>query len=335
MNVFLPHDPGVGLWHNRSMTTSRVVSVLGYCLALSIQLRADASAGLPAAYLRAGWGAQAGAMGSAYVAAAEGTDAVYWNAAALALSRRPALASGYDWLSLGRSFDTAGLVLAWDQTTDPTPDGEFPMPQNRGWGTWALGCMTYSLGDDFEGRTTDTSNYYAFGDRQIAYWLSHGRALTPWWSIGVSAKLYQHFLDSYYAQGWGFDLSTLLLIGPRARLAVAASDMAATLGWSTGTQEQIPTVLRAGLWGELWQDRLFMAGQVQDVQDGATDGSIGLEFRLLKIMQFQAGIQSQGITFGGGVKVKVGQTIMRLDYAYLPDPLEQGPDQRLEVNVSF
>jgi len=298
-------------------------------------LHADASAGLPAAYLRAGWGAQAGAMGNAFVAAAEGTDAVYWDAAALALSRRPALASGFDWLSLGRSFNTAGLVLAWDDTTAPTPEGEFPMPQNRGLGTWALGWMTYSLGDDFEGRTTDTSTYYAFGDRQIAYWLSHGRAVTPWWSLGASAKLYQHNLDTFYAQGWGFDLSSLLLIGPRARLAVSASDMAADLAWSTGTQEHIPMVLRAGLWGEVWAEHLYMAGQVQDVENGATEGSIGAEFRLMKIMRVEAGIQSQGITFGGGVKVNVGQTMMRLDYAYLPDPLSQGPDQRLEVNVSF
>jgi hypothetical protein len=317
------------------MLTFRRSAFLFLCLTLTPHLHADASAGLPAAYLRAGWGAQAGAMGNAFVAAAEGTDAVYWDAAALALSRKPALASGFDWLSLGRSFNTAGLVLAWDDSTAPTPEGEFPMPQNRGLGTWALGWMTYSLGDDFEGRTTDTSTYYAFGDRQIAYWLSHGRAVTPWWSLGASAKLYQHNLDTFYAQGFGFDLSSLLLIGPRARLAVAASDLAADLGWSTGTQEHIPMILRAGLWGEVWQDRLYVAGQVQDVENGATDGSLGIEFRLLKIMRIEAGIQSQGITFGGGVKVNVSNTMMRLDYAYLPDPLAQGPDQRLEVNVSF
>jgi hypothetical protein len=43
----------------------------------------------------------------------------------------------------------------------------------------------------------------------------------------------------------------------------------------------------------------------------------------------------QGLTFGGGLWVPVGRLAIHVDYAYLPDPLNLGADQRLGVRLDF
>jgi hypothetical protein len=315
----------------RALTACLMASLI-----LTTLAHADTSAGLPAAYLRTGWGPRAGALGNALVAGAQGPDALYWDPAALASQGRPALASSYDWMSLQRQFNSAGLVIPWQfsdavDANDASPGqaGKNPV------GVFSLGWTDFSLGNDFEGRTTDTASFYTFGDRQDAYSLGFGRNMLDWWQLGAAFKVYQHDLDVYHANGWGMDLGTRLLIDPRLTFAADAQDLGASLTWNTGTRENIPWTLRVGFWGVLWPSVWDLGLQAQEVESGGVDGSIGSEFHILKIVDLRLGWMSQGLTFGAGLKVQVSKLSLHVDYAYLPDALDLGADQRVGVRIDF
>jgi hypothetical protein len=308
---------------------------LGPCLIAGRLLQAAADAGQPGGYLLAGIGARAAALGSAYTALAEGAEAVYWNPAGLAWTQRPALSTMVSTLSLNRQFNYVGAALAWDAKASTGSARQTSFDSTQGWGTLGLGWLSFSLGDDFEGRSSDTASFYSFGDQQNAYLLSYGRALFPWWAVGVTAKAYEHRLDTFDAVGGGADLGTILLLGPQVRLGIQAQDLASQLDWSTGYQESFPLTLRANLAGWTWKDRLLLSAQVEQVSGRQPDAGLGLELRVAQILFARLGWEQDGLTLGGGISIEVGRLKGALDYAYLPDPLQQGNAQRISLGISF
>jgi hypothetical protein len=285
-------------------------------------LKAEGDAGQPGAYLRNGVGARALGLSNAYAANAEGAEAVFWNPAALGLMEQSSFMSSLSSLSLNRQASDA--ELAW------------PLGQHgAGAGTWALGWDHYSLGNDFEGRSSDTASYYSFGDNQNAYALATGRSVTPWLFLGANAKLYEHRIDSFSAYGEGLDLGLLLIPLPALRLGVVASDLLSQLRWNTGTTEAFPTSLRLALSSSLFQDRVLLAGQVTEVSGRNLAYEAGLELKIAKILAARAGIQETGFSLGGGLEFPVFKTKIRFDYAFSPDPLNDGDIQEFSLGFYF
>jgi len=310
------------------------------CLLLLLLARqvsaVTADAGQPGAYLRTGVGARAAAMGNAYAALAEGPDAVVWNPAGLAFSRRPSLGSSYNLLSLGRQFGFAGLVLAWEPpTVAATPAGSFPMALNRGIGAWGLGWLSFSLGNDFEGRSTDTSGYYSFSDRQSTYLLSHGRAVLPWLALGATLKLYERVLERYEARGQGLDLGILILLGKNVRFGITSSDLFGSLRWNTDFEDKFPAQVRANIASSVWKERIYFSGQVESVEGRQISPGVGAELKIFRVLSARAGWQKDGPTFGGGLALELAQVRGQVDYAFLPDPLRQGDAQRFSLEIIF
>jgi hypothetical protein len=309
---------------------------IGIILALSIAgspLCAAADAGQAGAYLRLGVGARAAALGDAMAAAVEGPNAGYWNPAALAQARRPALSSSLSLLSLGRQYNTAALQLAWDPEDAPRP-GTFPMGHRAGLGAWSVTWLGFSLGDDFEGRRSDTADFYKFSDRQSAYLLSHGRPLTPWLAVGAGVKLYERVLESFTASGMGVDLGALMLLGPRVRLGVSSSELYSQLRWSTGFEERLPLVLRSSLSFDLGA-KVRMAGQVTAIEGRNWEAGAGLEVEPWSGIMGRLGWKGDSPRAGAGFQIPLQAFKIQLDYAYLPDPLRQGDTQRLEIHIYF
>lgn len=305
-----------------------IFSVLG-----PAQAWAAAEAGQPGAYLRLGVGARAAALADAYSALAEGPDAGYWNPAALAWSRRPALASSLSVLSLGRQYNTAALQLAWDNAEAP-PEGSLPLSQRSGLGAWSLSWLSFSLGDDFEGRSADTASFYRFSDRQSAYLLSHGRPLASWLAVGVGAKLYDRQLETFAASGAGLDLGALLLLNSKLRVGIGASDLFSRLRWSTGYEERLPVVVRGSLAFKPLT-RASVAIQLSAVEGRSWEPSVGLELEPIRGIFARGGWKTDGLCVGAGVRLPLKTLPFQLDYAFLPDPLRQGDAQRIEVHIYF
>jgi hypothetical protein len=310
----------------------RVLALAVLCGAAAAA-RADGDAGQPGAYLRLGVGARAAALGDAYAALAEGPDAGYWNPAALAWSRRLALGSSVSVLSLGRTYNTAALQLAWDPAEAP-PEGQLPLSQRSGLGAWSLTWLSFSLGNDFEGRSADTASFYQFADRQTAYLFSHGRPLSSWLAVGAGLKVYDRQIDDFSANGLGADLGLLVLLGPTVRLGVTASDLFAHLHWSTGYEEQIPVVVRSSLAFSPWS-RAHIVGQLTAVEGRSWEPNFGLELEPFKGVFTRAGWKKNGVSLGAGLRVPLKTLPIQLDYAFLPDPLDQGDTQKIEVQIYF
>jgi hypothetical protein len=284
--------------------------------------RAAAEAGQPGGFLRAGSGARALALGNAYVAVASGPETALWNSAGLGLMDRVAFASSVSALSLGRQFADLSLGI---------PLGA----RGRGWGNWALSWLRFSLGDDFEGRQSDTASFYHFSDEQSAYELTHGRMITDWLAVGAGLKGIQHRIDVYDASGFGADLGLLILPHPKFHIGVSVTDLFSRLSWSTGTAEKIPYTLRLGMSALVLADWLLLSAQATGVEGRQASYQAGLELRFKGLFFARAGLNEQSFTLGGGASVPVYQTRVSFDYAFAPDPLGLGSTQRFSLGMRF
>jgi hypothetical protein len=297
--------------------------ILLSALVLAPQLSADeGEAGQPGGFLRVGVGARALALGNAYSAVASGPEAALWNPAGLALLPRGALESSVSDLSLGRQFDDASIA--------------FPVGTNgRGWGTWSLSWLRFSLGNDFEGRQTDTASYYSFADEQSAYVLSHGRLLTDWLAVGGGVEYVEHSIDIYSASGFGCNAGLLLIPLPRLHIAVSVSELLSQISWSTGYVEQFPYTIRMGVSMLLLKDWLLLSGQGTGVEGQQASYQAGLELRYSGLLAARVGINEDGVTFGGGISVPVFKSRVSFDYAFAPDALDEGNTQRFSLGLIF
>lgn len=273
-------------------------------------------------------------MGDAMAAAAHGPEAVYWNPAALGLARRPALASGFSLLSLGRRQTHAAMLLAWDPAGRAPAAGAFPGAHRTGLAGWGLGWMGFSLGDDFEGRRADTVEHYLFSDRQTAYLIGHGRPVLDWLALGVGLRVYERALENFSASGSGLDLGALLLLGPRLRIGVSSSEHAARLRWSTGYEERLPVVVRSAVNLKALA-KLQVAAQATAVESGPVEAGLGLEWELWPGLVVRSGWKAESLRAGAGWQVPLRVWELQLDYAYLQDPLQWGDSQRFELGICF
>jgi hypothetical protein len=209
------------------------------------------------------------------------------------------------------------------------------MALNRGVGAWGLGWLNFSLGNDFEGRSGDTSSYYTFGDRQSAYLFTHGRAVLPWLAVGASFKLYERVLERYQARGQGLDLGLLMLLGENVRLGVTSSDLFASLRWNTDFEDKFPAQIRANIAAFGWKDRITVSAQMESVEGRQLALGAGAELRVFRAISGRVGWQKDGPTFGGGLSLDLAQFRGQVDYAFLPDPLRQGDAQRFSLEIYF
>jgi hypothetical protein len=252
---------------------------------------------------------------------AEEAAAAFWNPAGLGGLKQASFSSSVSTLSLNRQASDA--ELAW------------PLGGEGRAGTWSLAWTHFSLGNDFEGRSGDTSAYYSFGDDQNTYAMAYGRALTSWLLLGLSGKLYQHRIDTFNAWGGGLDLGLLLIPLPSLRLGVAASDLLSSSRWDTGYEERFPVSLRIGLSVLFFKDFIQVSGQTTSVEGRNLTYQAGLELRFAKILAARVGIQELGFTFGGGISVPLFNTRLSFDYAFSPDPLGAGDLQKFSLGLDF
>ncbi len=284
--------------------------------------RADGDAGQPGAYLREGVGARALGLGNAYVSVADGADAVFGIPQAWPSLRPRPFPAPYPHLA----STARPMTPSWPGPLEKRGAAGEPGPWDGPIFPWAT---------ILKGGVLTRPASYSFGDDQNTYLLSHGRALTPWLLLGISAKLYEHRLDVFSAYGGGLDLGALILPMPGIRVGVSALDLFSPSQWNTGYVERFPLDLRVGLSAELFSKFLLLSAQATAVDGRQLDYEAGLEARYAGILAARAGIQGQGFSLGGGVNVAVFKTRLSVDYAFSPDPLGEGNIQRFSFGVFF
>ena len=177
----------------------RIVGLLTLCALLVAQeLQAQSKVGTTAAqFLGISVGAQAAAMGDAFVASKEGVSTIYWNPGAFAASGKSELMfSNTNWL-VGTKFRWFGFMLNLDGTN-----------------AVAVSLTNLNYGED------DVTTVLApdgTGERwtaqDVALAVSYSRRLTDRFSLGGSVKYISQTLWNESASTIAFDLGLLFETG--------------------------------------------------------------------------------------------------------------------------
>lgn len=305
--------------------------LLLFCLGLfALACPAAAASAYAGERLALGADARALALGSAYVALAEGATAGYWNPAGLAAldgrqlhlthDERFGLVDG-DFVALALPHTRLGN-LAFSLLRVGVPDIPFTILQDS----------SLPIGPDNRPvlLSAETSSDYAL-------YLSGGRCVHRRVELGASLKLLYSSVSSYHAYGFGLDAGLRLRLGWGLALAANLRDLTTTpLFWNTETTDYIQPSLQLGMaWtrplagGRVTAALAGRGGGAAD-ESGASPLNAGCEY-WYKNIALRAGLEEERKAFGLGLQPHRRLT---LDVAYLEhDGLD--PTYRLSAGFRF
>lgn len=298
-------------------------------------------------FLKIGVSARAAGMSEAVVALKQDASSIYYNPGSLAQFDRTQVAASriswpadinYDFFSLTHHLFrrhylgfTAGILHMepMAETTEYQPHG--------------------------------TGNYFTYQDRFIG--LSYGARMTDRFSFGVTFKHVVENLAEYSMSGVLLDMGTFYWTGYRTlRFSAALSNFGAQtkpdgifskryIDRNTGEETvnnsatfsefSPPAVFRVGTAMEVIENPnsvLTLALQLNHPVDNSETVVLGAEYTLLKAFTVRAGYKlnrpEEDLSLGLGLAVKIGQSRLRVDYAYTNFSYLNDP-QRLSIGFSF
>ena len=230
---------------------------------------------------KSGVGAQALAMGGAFVAVADGTAAVMWNPAGLAQSNDTRiggmdtqLSGMYNYLYVAgmTTFSNFGIGFGYERIG--SDDQALP---------WNHSLIRGSLAASFE---------------NIGM-------------VGVTAKYYTvDATDNVTASGFGFDLGLLLSIGDMVTIGASASDVMGTkISWTTDAEDTVDGLYKVGAAFKLLDDQMIIATDVDFMNTGLSYTHAGLQFAVIPELALRAGIvltkdfNVDRYTIGAGINI--------------------------------
>ncbi len=262
------------------------------------------SLGSAGAFMRMGIGARPGSLGDAYVAAASGPEAIYWNPAALAISPSWQVAVTQRRYSFARNFTFAGTTI--------------PLGSRQALG---VGWTGFRAGD-IEARqsnTTDPDTY--FSDDENAFTLTWGYHLNSWLYVGSGAKLVHQNLFNESAFGYSGSLGFLIKPTPILSFGGHWQDFISSYRWSSGRQERFPRTFMLGMALQFSQQSLvtvdYHYSSSQNVAQ-ETNGPfrVGAEFRPMLVLPLRIGYSQNAFNAGLGFEIPVATSLVKLDYNF-------------------
>lgn len=263
-----------------------------------------------AAFMNAGVGAKALAMGSAFVAVADDTSAIYWNPAGIGRLNKLSV------MAMSQSLAST----QWETLKDITPSYQFvglTFPVNSfsvpGIGnqsnTFGLGMLSMSL-SKIPYTYVDASDHIvrdSFEDAENAYYLAYGLPLYQGedsFYAGASFKyISQQFTKIEGATATGYDMDAGLLYSGESLNLGLVIQRGAAVTWANGRTDTSPLTTKFGVSKSFSLARslyLTAAADVVQKQNNPLSLNTGMEWGLQRIFRSRA-LSLEGLFLRGGV----------------------------------
>jgi hypothetical protein len=288
---------------------------------------ADEAGSSGALFLRAGMGARAAGMGEAFSAVAEDASSVYWNPGAMSA------VLGTNLLFMHNEYFQS-IRLEQAALTHETDIGTF-------------GLSFTGLYMDEMDRFEDTPSAIPLGTfsvSDVSLALGYSRYVLPNLSLGIAAKWIYENIDEATAGGYAFDLGLYHVTRLRGvKLAAVIANLGKPLAFEderfTGEEFNLPREARLGVSYERkfpsLRGGILATYDAVFPNDGDTKQHIGAEYdfvgQLFLRGGFKGGYDSQGPTFGLGVKYRK----FAFDYAVLLISNDLGDSHRFGFTIKF
>jgi hypothetical protein len=284
------------------------------------RLRAGDPGDAGALFLRIGMGGRAAGMGEAFTAVAEDASALYWNPAAMgAVLGTRAMFMHNEYL-LSIRLEQAALTHETD------------------YGTFGLGFTGLYM-DEME-RYDDVPSEVPLGTfsaYDVSFTFAYSRYVIPNLTAGVAVKPVYEKIDETTAAGLAFDAGLYHVSKiPGVKFAAVVSNVGAPMKF-VDEEFALPTTIKLG--GSFERAFEGIRGGVLatlDVvvpNDGDMKQHVGAEYgydrRLFLRAGFKNGYDSQGATFGLGVRLRE----FDLDYGVLFGSNDLGDSHRLSLSL--
>jgi hypothetical protein len=182
-------------------------------------------------------------------------------------------------------------------------------------------------------------NMGTFSGGDLAVGLSYARQVTDKLQIGGNVRYISETLDDgtdATTSNWAFDVGTVYYTGIRSlRLAMVGRNFGPDATFAefddrfdiSPVDVRMPMDFRLGIaydileGGEASPHLLTVASEFSHPNDGAEKLHFGAEYVFNSMFSLRGGYRSnydeQGLTFGGGVNLCLGETCLNLNYAYI------------------
>jgi hypothetical protein len=272
-----------------------------------------------ALFLRIGMGARASAMGEGYVAVAEDASSVYWNPAAMAAVLGTNLQFTHDEYFLSVRVEQLALT------------------HETRYGTVGL-SFTGMYMDDLERRGNtpgDPEEKFSVYDASFAF--GFARYILPNFSLGATVKPVYQKIDERNASGWAFDFGIFHVARiDGLKLAAVIGNVGKPMKFIS-EEYALPRYIKVG--GSYERDSAAARGRFLFTLDGVfpNDGdpkqNLGAEYMYRRTLAlragYKAGYDSQGATFGLGLRYKK----LDVDYAMMLVRNDLGDSHRFSLGL--
>jgi hypothetical protein len=275
-----------------------------------------------ALFLRVGLGARASGMGEAFIAVAEDASSVYWNPGAMAAV-------------LGTN-----AVLMHNEYLHSVRLEQIALTHETEFGTLGLGFTGLYM-DEMERRENVPTSVPLgmFSAYDVAITTGFSRYLLPNLSAGFAVKTVYQKIDEESAIGWAFDLGLYHIAKiPGVKFAAAITNIGKPMKF-VSEEFALPRCIKIG--GSIEREVAAIRGDIlltMDVllpNDSDIREHAGFEYgynqQLFLRAGYKAGYDSQGATFGCGVKYRE----IHVDYAFLLVNNDLGDSHRIGLSFNL
>ncbi|MEW6607706.1 MAG: PorV/PorQ family protein [bacterium] len=280
----------------------KVLVGLGFVLSLnSLVVEAAKKGSTGAQVLKLSVGARPAAMGEAFGALADDTNAIYWNPAGLTqLNEKQIIVMHSDWLK-EINYGLVGYAQ--------------PLANDR---TLGLSMMYLGSGD----MKKINANGIEEGDfeaKDMVVTASYGWKLSEELSLGASIKAISLKIDNEKANSFAVDVGFLSRTPVENLLIGGALQNLGSKVKFINEGDKLPLNVKLGSAYKAMDDRLILLLDINKPVDNDLRLNLGTEYWLTSTVALRGGYNS-GIDEGSGITFGIGFALrnLQLDYAYVP-----------------